>query len=242
VECEKLKYEVELLRGDLNAKEEALKSAVSQGSATRSDVSEMMGSVQHEVEQELRKLRTEAGDIEARRRQHLLEEEVQETKVRNQLLVKELGDLRQKIRIASLEKDAFKQDAEMSSREVDRHRIERQELLVTIQRLQDEVAHQSQRVDEAFLKRAAGDILAGPPATGPLSDPPVALSAGTAQTFTNLSDFVDTHNDDNTQDRIATAIIEKDWNTVKQYIDALTAAGRPEGHWLQSAYGHLVAS
>ena len=38
--------------------------------------------------------------------------------VRNQLLMKELGDMRQKVRIANLEKDAFKQEAEMSTREV----------------------------------------------------------------------------------------------------------------------------
>merc|ERR1711988_271085 len=113
-------------------------------------------------------LRVEAGDVETKRRLMMAEQSGDEARVRNKLLLKELGELRTKLRMSTLEKDAFKQEAQASQREVERHKLERQELLVTVARLQDEVSRQSERADDAFLLRAAADIRMEDPSVAPV--------------------------------------------------------------------------
>jgi len=111
--------------------------------------------------------------------------------------------------------DSFKSEAEASAREVERNRIERQELLVTIQRLQDEVGRQSRRVDENFLARAEADfdrIGIG------------AMARGGSQPLQSLqprAGGVDA--EEALKEAIATAIVEENWDVVNNVLPLFRA-------------------
>ena len=73
--------------------------------------------------------------------------------MRNELLIKEVAELRTSTRLAGLERDSFKSEAEHSHRELARSREEREELVETIARLQNELRRQQEKFDDALLDK-----------------------------------------------------------------------------------------
>jgi len=141
-------------------------------------ISDALKDMRQQMDSQLNRLRVEAGDIELQRRHHLVSEQLQENKVRNEVLLKEMAQVRTSSRLATIERDSFKAEAETNARELARARHEREDLVETIARLQLELRRQQERHDDNLIEKARSDFANLPRASSATAFPG---SAGTPE-------------------------------------------------------------
>lgn len=169
--CQKrsLEGEVSDLQRQLSQRDAAREAVLADNTIDKHHISDAIKEMKEEMDQQLTRLRVESGDIELKRRHHVVSEQLQESKVaphsstscelttrpqvKNELLIKEVAELRTSNRLAGLERDSFKSEAEHSHRELARAREEREDLVETIARLQNELRRQQEKFDDALLDK-----------------------------------------------------------------------------------------
>eukprot|EP00656_Telonema_subtile_P000926 TRINITY_DN10442_c0_g1_i1.p1 TRINITY_DN10442_c0_g1~~TRINITY_DN10442_c0_g1_i1.p1 ORF type:complete len:585 (+),score=238.10 TRINITY_DN10442_c0_g1_i1:125-1879(+) len=143
------------LKKQLSKHEAAREAAVADNTIDKQHISEAIKGMQQHLDEQLTRMRVEGGDIELQRRHSMTSTELQNTKVSNQLLLKEIAELRTASRLAGLERDSFKSEAEHHSRELAKSKQEREQLLETIARQQNELTRQHEKLDDAMLEASS---------------------------------------------------------------------------------------